>query len=63
MLQWSITFAMRNTISMTVKQSPAQLVFNEDMITRMKCKIDWDKITENRNIISMKSNETENKND
>ena len=51
---------MRNTISMTVKHSPAQLVFNKHMIMRMKYKVDWNKTTENRNLISTKSNKTEN---
>ena len=63
MLLQSIAFEMRNTISMTVKHYPAQLVFNEYMIMRMKCKVDWNKITENRNLISTESNETENKKD
>ena len=61
MLLQSIAFALRNTISMTIKQSPAQLVFGEDMIMRIKCKVDWDEITANHNLVSQKSNAAKNK--
>ena len=50
----------KNTISMTIKQSPSQLILSEDMIMRMQYKVDWDKITENRKLVSTKSNEREN---
>ena len=60
MLQ-SIAFALRATVSTTIKRSPGQIIFNQDMITRFKSDIDWKMITEQRKLVSIKSNTRENK--
>ena len=47
MLQ-GIAFAMRVTIGSTIKHSPSQIVFNQDMITCIKDRTDWNKIRQAR---------------
>ena len=44
----SIAFALLVTFGPTTKHSPNQMIFNEDMITRIKSKVDWFTITKAR---------------
>ena len=60
MLQ-GIAFAMRCTIGATIKHSPSQIVFNQDMITRIKTRTDWMYISRARDKEKVKSNNLENK--
>ena len=46
---------------MTIKHSPGQLVFNQDLITRANYTVDWNKITNEPKRTSDKSNARENK--
>ena len=58
----SIAWAIRSTISTITDYSPAQLVFNKDMIMQMHINIDWEKLKRKRIIATKKNNLRENKN-
>jgi hypothetical protein len=56
----SVAFAIRSTYHTTLGATPAQLVFNRDMILPIQMKFDWERIREQRQRIMHKSNEREN---
>lgn len=56
-----IAFALRITVSTTIKHTPSQPIFHKDMITRFKTDIDWKLITVQQKLVSVKSNIRENK--
>jgi transposase InsO family protein len=56
----SVAYAIRSTYHTTLGATPAQLVFNRDMILPIQMKFDWELIREQRQRIMTKSNAREN---
>ena len=56
-----IAFALRATIGSISKQYPSQMIFNQDMLARIRCKTGWVKINKARGNQKLKFNNFENK--
>ena len=52
----SIAWAIRTTIHTVTNYSPAQLVFNKDMIMQMQINVDWQILKQKRLITTAKRN-------
>ena len=55
-----ISWAIKSIYNTTTKYSPAQLVFNRDMILNTQSLIDWDLIRQNKHSIAIRNNIKEN---
>ena len=56
-----IAWAIRSTHHTTTKASPGQLIFGRDILFSIHFVADWDKISQNKQLIINKSNQVENK--
>ena len=57
----AVGFAMRATLHTTMRATPAQLVFNRDMIHNVRFEANWHYIKERRQRLIRKNNDRENK--
>ena len=57
----AVGFAMRATLHTTMRATPAQLVFNRDMIHNVRFEANWHYIKERRQQLIQQNNDRENK--
>ena len=61
MLQ-SVAWAVRSTVSTTIRRSPGQLAFGRDMIIPLRINSDWNEIAATRRRLAIENNLWENAN-